>query len=236
LKIPKPFSPILTVLSLILPLNHYYDCPGCHEWQSLPRPRKKGRFNSEAQQRETEKRIIPSSAFRFTPHDSASLLQHRSININIGTTLGGWSLSLDTVNTSTKTLPEGCNMNQNHPVLLLNNCHGREHTKLYGKNAFYDLYTTGYQANMATDLRVGQVCIVASKSSADDLTFSWYSFEKEELLKDNDNTTCRVFFGSHIRSETMPKSEALRHRDYSEFFDKNGNFIRRSVIVRKKRG
>ncbi len=121
-------------------------------------------------------------------------------------------------------------MSENHPVLLLNNCRGREHTRLYGVDAFYDLYTTGYQANMATDLRADQVCVVASKPSIGGIAFSWYSFEREELMKDDEKITCRVFFGPHIRTETLSRAEAVKHGDYSGFFDINGNFKRRSVI------
>ena len=46
-------------------------------------------------------------------------------------------------------------------IVYLNNCKGREHERIFGSGAFYDLATGGYQPTKATNLSVGQQCIVA---------------------------------------------------------------------------
>ena len=46
--------------------------------------------------------------------------------------------------------------------IFFNNCRCRDHVGLFGATAFYDLNTTGLQAKMATSLKPGQECVVAS--------------------------------------------------------------------------
>ena len=46
-------------------------------------------------------------------------------------------------------------------IIFFNNCHGDDYTH-YGSGAFYDLNITGFQATKATNLSVGQQCIVAA--------------------------------------------------------------------------
>ncbi len=59
-----------------------------------------------------------------------------------------------------------------------NNCRCRDHAGLYGKDAFYDLNTTGLQATMATDLSPGDQCIVATYAENGDVVFDWFKFAK----------------------------------------------------------
>ena len=115
-------------------------------------------------------------------------------------------------------------------LFYFNNCHGRDHVRLYGKGAFYDLDTTGFQSTKATDLIPGQKCVVATRGSYDNITFNWYSFQREAVMNDNTGASCRVLFGDFLRSEELSKSEAAQHSHYANFFDVNGNFKRHSVI------
>jgi hypothetical protein len=115
-------------------------------------------------------------------------------------------------------------------MFFFNNCHGREHARMYGSGAFYDLNTSGYQATLANHLSVGEQCIVASPSSDGRIDFDWYSFLRETVKPDDTDTPCRVFFGRLIKSETLSRADAINDALYSTFFDINGNFKRHSVL------
>lgn len=121
---------------------------------------------------------------------------------------------------------------ENEMIVYLNNCNRREHERIYGSGAFYDLATVGYQATRANNLSVGQQCIVATPEKDGKIVFSWYEFLREAVKKDDEGNSCRVFFGHRIKSDTLSKGDAARDRLYSTFFDKDGNFKRQSVIQR----
>lgn len=116
--------------------------------------------------------------------------------------------------------------------LFLNNCRRRDHARLFGKTAFYDLNTFGLQASMATDVVSGQKCIVASYDDEGNVQFDWYAFDKETLDTDPDqkNKKVRVFHGKKLKTETMSKQKAARSKQYGQFFNVNGDFKRPSVI------
>lgn len=115
-------------------------------------------------------------------------------------------------------------------MYLFNNCHNRPHVAMYGNGAFYDLNTTGFQATLANNLPVGETCIVASLDTMGDVIFDWYSFMRETVKPDNRRVPCRAFFGKHLKTETLSRSDARRDGIYSGFFDINGNFKRHSVL------
>jgi hypothetical protein len=117
-------------------------------------------------------------------------------------------------------------------MVYFNNCNGREHERIFGSGAFYDLATIGYQATKATNLSVGQQCIVATLAKDGKIVFTWYKFLREVVKQDDEGNSCRAFFGNRIRSNTLSKADAARDGLYSAFFDKNGNFKRQSVIQR----
>jgi hypothetical protein len=117
-------------------------------------------------------------------------------------------------------------------IVYFNNCIRREHERIYGSGAFYDLATKGYQATKANNLSVGQQCIVATPEKDGRIVFSWYEFLSEAVKLSENRHPCRVFFGKCIKSDTLSKGDAARHGLYSTFFDKNGNFKRQSVIRR----
>lgn len=113
-----------------------------------------------------------------------------------------------------------------------NNCRGRQHAMLYPEGAFYDLYQSGRQANMATDLKPGDECVVATPMQGGDIEFTWFSFTRERIMEmpDKRGTEIRVQFGRRLRSERLRKIEAVKTRPYSVFFNVNGHFKRLSVI------
>ena len=117
-------------------------------------------------------------------------------------------------------------------IVFLNNCQNRNHVGIYGADAFYDLNTTGFQSTLAVNLTAGQPCIVASTGHNNEIVFSWYSFEREEVRRDDKGVLCRVFFGKFIKSEQYSKAEAAQKEPYTAFFDVNGNFKRHSVHTR----
>jgi len=113
----------------------------------------------------------------------------------------------------------------------MNNCHGRNHEYIYGEKAFYDLETTGVQARMATNLQKGQKCIVASRDK-NLVIFRWYEFMKEDIKIDDRGVPCRVFFGNFLNEVEMPLMKAVNTEPYSNFFDVNQHFKRRSAWVK----
>lgn len=117
-------------------------------------------------------------------------------------------------------------------IVYFNNCNRREHERIFGSGAFYDLDTVGYQATKANNLSVGQQCIVATPESDGQIAFRWYKFWREAVKPDDEGHPCRVFFGKPIKSDKLSKGDAARDGIYSTFFDKNGNFKRHSVIQR----
>ena len=117
-------------------------------------------------------------------------------------------------------------------IIFFNNCHGDDYTH-YGGGAFYDLNITGFQATKATNLSVGQQCIVAVPATGSEIVFHWFSFLHETVKPDKSGKPWRVFFGKFIKSETLLKTEAARNSLYSAFFDRNGHFKRQSVIQRQ---
>ena len=114
--------------------------------------------------------------------------------------------------------------------VFFNNCRGRKHSELYEGEAFYDLNLTGHHATLATDLRKGDKCVVATPDSSSVIDFSWFAFSHESILVDEHGTNCRVFFGEWLRSEQLPKIKATQTEPYSVFFNVKGHFKRQSVI------
>ena len=119
-------------------------------------------------------------------------------------------------------------------AVLFNNCRCRDHAGLYGAGAFFDLNLVGGQADMATDLRPGDECVVAAPVEGGDVEFNWYAFTHERVMDtpDEPSTQVRVQSGTWLRSERLLKPAAATTAPYSAFFDVNGHFKRRSVIKR----
>jgi predicted HNH restriction endonuclease len=116
-------------------------------------------------------------------------------------------------------------------VIYFNNCRGRDHAAIFGSGAFFDLGREGPQHKQATDLPIGQECCVASYAPDGSVVFDWYSLTGESLMTDNDDISCRVFFGDLLSTETMVKAAAAKSTSYSPFFNRNGHFKRPSVVV-----
>jgi len=115
--------------------------------------------------------------------------------------------------------------------MLFNNCNARDHVGLFGSTAFYDLMTSGKQAEMATNLQPGQHCCVAIRAENGEIEFAWFCFSHEQNMTDpNDSSTVRVFFGDWLGSVTLSRAEAIATEPYADFFNVNGDFKRWSAI------
>lgn len=112
----------------------------------------------------------------------------------------------------------------------LNNCKNRDHQKLFGPDAFYDLDTFGLQAQKQFGIRPDEFCVVASQPVSGQIRFVWYKFSGYRLAIDDIQNNVRVLLGKFEKEETMTKAEAASHKYYRPFFDKNGNFKRQSVL------
>ncbi len=87
---------------------------------------------------------------------------------------------------------------------------------------------------MANELSVGETCIVATPDIIDnitcDITFDWYRFSGEEVKLDRErNVDCHVYFGEHVKPETLSRVDAKRNAIYKQFFNVNRHFKRPSV-------
>jgi hypothetical protein len=119
----------------------------------------------------------------------------------------------------------------------MNNLHGREHEKIFGHQAFFDLNLFGQQAAMLRNIPSQQECIVVSyknKKRADKdpiVEFKTYILQKEAFCEsENVGVFCRVFFGEIKETISMLKSEALKMPSYAPLFNKVGHFKQRSII------
>ncbi len=118
-------------------------------------------------------------------------------------------------------------------TFVFNNCAGRDHADVFNRRAaFFDLNTYGRQENQATELTVGERCVVAqAATAADEIQFDTFLLESIDLLPDKyTQETCRVFCGSLIRSETLARAEAHEHPLYGAVLDKNTHFKQTSVV------
>ena|SRR5713226_8851618 len=114
--------------------------------------------------------------------------------------------------------------------VFFNNCRCRPHTEIYRADAFYDLNSSGKQAEMATGMKRGEECVVATPNEDGDIDFVWFSFSREIRMPDENGYTSRVLIGKRFRAKTLPKSKAARTKPYSAYFNCNGHFKRLSVI------
>lgn len=113
------------------------------------------------------------------------------------------------------------------PVLFFNNCRKFKHAAEYGRGAFFDLNSEGIQAGQANNLHQGDICVVATPTIDGCVTFDWYAFHRESK---NLTNGFRVLFGKKLKSESIAKAKAVRHRTYRPFFNVNGHFNRQSTI------
>jgi hypothetical protein len=119
-------------------------------------------------------------------------------------------------------------------VVYFNNCRNRDHERLFGRGAFYDLNVTGIQATQAVGLQAGQHCVVATTAPDNRVIFTWYLFVRERLLRERGNTDLtryRVFVGDRLLAETFSKEAAAAHPRYRAFFNLKGHFKQQSTIL-----
>jgi len=118
----------------------------------------------------------------------------------------------------------------------MNNLHAREHEKIFGHQAFFDLNQFGQQATMLQDIQPQQECTVVSyqnKQAGKNLVveFKTYIFQREAFCEsENAGVFCRVFFGEIKETISMLKSDAVKTPLYAPLFNKLGHFKQRSVI------
>lgn len=112
------------------------------------------------------------------------------------------------------------------------NSRNRKHQEIFGSDAFYDLNKFGNQAKLATNLQKGDICIVASYEDNKNIIvkLSWYEFLNERSADDNKGIPCRVLCGELQKSESILKTDAAKDPRYAYFFNKLGNFQRKSVL------
>ncbi len=103
----------------------------------------------------------------------------------------------------------------NEDIYYLSNCKRRQHARMYGVGAFYDLDVERHQANLATDISKGQKCVVATptKKNGNEIALECFVLSRIVIKRDDErDVLCRVFFGKRINQETLSKADAARHR------------------------
>ena len=118
-------------------------------------------------------------------------------------------------------------------TFVFNNCAGRDHAGAFDQpDAFYDLNTYGRQENQATDIKVGEHCVVAqAATTSDEIEFDTFLLKSIRFLPDNyTGDTCRVFCGALQHSETLPRVDACKHRLYGAIFNKKTHFKQTAVV------
>jgi hypothetical protein len=83
---------------------------------------------------------------------------------------------------------------------------------------------------MATNLKRGDECVVATPDASGNIVFSWFSFSHKAVMPAEDGIGVRVLFGEWLRSDTLSRADAVATEPYSVFFNVNGHFRRPSVI------
>lgn len=115
-------------------------------------------------------------------------------------------------------------------VFLLNN-HNRDHKKLFGPDAFYDLDTDKSQANKVHMFHKDDYCVVLDEPRKGCVVLKWYRFKGFRPAIDEANRKqVRVLFGPFIKQESMTKEQAFQHSTYNKFFKATGDFKQGSVF------
>lgn len=114
------------------------------------------------------------------------------------------------------------------------NCGNRDHKRLFGADAFFDLEKEASQAAMAQDLRPGDICITAryADKARTMVDMSWYRFTHTTNQSDDKGIPQRVLHGILETSESISKVQAAADPRYQYMFAKTGAFKRRSVLRR----
>jgi 5-methylcytosine-specific restriction endonuclease McrA len=116
------------------------------------------------------------------------------------------------------------------PVLLLNNCAGRRHARLFGAGAFFDLFLTGTQSEYIGKLYPGLGCIVAAKEPGGVVRFDHHILERCEELPDNEGRRCVVLFGVKTHEDRMAKSAASSVPPVCGLFNVSGDFKQQAAL------
>lgn len=118
--------------------------------------------------------------------------------------------------------------------MIFNNCKGRKHREFFDReNAFFDLNTFGRQLNQATDVKVGETCVVAEYAMyPSQLRFSTFVVKEIVLLRDRETgEMCRVFCGSPVGKKIdLSRDEASRHRIYGCLLNKL-KYLKRTAVA-----
>ena len=77
-------------------------------------------------------------------------------------------------------------------TIFMLNSDRRNHARLYGPGAFYDLNTSTH-ADLIRDVETGQKCVVANPIGENLVCFDWFAFLCEEQLPSPTNQLFRVF-------------------------------------------
>ena len=117
-------------------------------------------------------------------------------------------------------------------MFFFNNCRGRDHQRIYGADAFYDLHpkTQPQAIKKAANFRPGDECIVATPIGNGQIRFTRFRMEREEEKPDEQGKLQKVFRGQSLQLDVPTKGDAARDALYSVFFKNNGDFKRQSVL------
>jgi hypothetical protein len=112
---------------------------------------------------------------------------------------------------------------------LCNNRKNKQHERIYGAGAFYDIYTSDRQAVWSDQFVPGDSCIVLSEPTPGRIAFNWYKFAQKKRGR-YDGKPTHVFFGKRFKSENLARADAMIDALYSKFFATNGRIKRQNLL------
>ncbi|MBS0592006.1 MAG: hypothetical protein JSR84_00905 [Proteobacteria bacterium] len=115
-------------------------------------------------------------------------------------------------------------------LYFLNNWQNLHHSKIYGGNAFFDLWTYGIDDKRARELAPGDTCLVLSPATGSNVTIATYKLASVRRGRSSTNQEVWVLEGQFITDAVLPKIEAATHEQYSRFFNKRGHVNQWSIL------
>lgn len=116
-------------------------------------------------------------------------------------------------------------------LYYLNNWQGLNHAKMYGEDAFFDLWTYGIEDKRAKELLAGDFFLVLSRGEGDKVVVGTFTLVRVRSGTNPENKNVWILEGKFAGEEALTKAEAAAHERYGKFFNKNGHVNQWSILL-----
>jgi hypothetical protein len=117
-------------------------------------------------------------------------------------------------------------------LYYLNNWRNRDHARIYGGSAVFDLWADGVEDKRVREMQPGDTCLILSRASEVNVAVSRCVFTN--AVRGPDDHAARrgvwILHGTTSGREVLPKADASRHSEYARFFNKLGHVCQWSVL------